>query len=266
MGSTLRVQKTLWCTDEVMSDCAVSRVIVALPAYNEAQSLGRLLESVDAELRYAHVNYSVVVVDDGSTDETPRILEAFVSRLPLHSSRHVGNQGLGVTMRDAFALALQHAGAADVIVTMDADGSHQPGLIPRMVQLIHEGCDVVIASRYRPGARVLGVPYFRRFLSYGASWLMRLSHPTPGVRDYTSGFRAYRVAVLQRAIERYGSKFPESSGFQCMAEILLKLRSMGVIFGEAPMILRYDLKESRSKMRIGRTVAQTFKLLLQRHR
>ena len=133
-----------------------------------------------------------------------------------------------------------------------------------MVQMVREGHDVVIASRYRPGARVVGVSLPRRFTSYGASWLFRILFPTPGVRDYTCGFRAYRGQVLTSAVSRYGSRFVEAQGFQCMVDILLKLRKLDVIFGEVPMILRYDLKLGSSKMRVARTIWQTLSLLLKR--
>ena len=76
---------------------------------------------------------------------------------------------------------------------MDADNTHPPGLIDRMVQMIHEGCDVVIASRFQPGARVVGVPIERHFLSIGARALFTILFPTRGVRDYTSGDSALIV-------------------------------------------------------------------------
>jgi dolichol-phosphate mannosyltransferase len=82
----------------------------------------------------------------------------------------------------------------------------------------------------------------RRVLSYGAFMLFRIIFPTSGVRDFTCGYQVYRGRVLRQAIDAYGSEFVEASGFQCMVDILLKLRGLDVIFGEDPLILRYDLK------------------------
>jgi dolichol-phosphate mannosyltransferase len=94
---------------------------------------------------------------------------------------------------------------------------------------------------------------------------VRALFPTPGVRDYTCGFRAYRATVLQEAIQRFGSDFLNQDGFQCMVDILLKLRRMNVIFGEVPFLLRYDLKEGGSKMKIRETIVTTLRLLM-RHK
>jgi dolichol-phosphate mannosyltransferase len=236
-------------------------VFVVLPAYNERPNLKRLIESIDDALREERFRYRVVAIDDGSPDGSWDLLQSLAGSYPLVTGRHTVNQGLGRTIRDGLVLATQMASERDVVVTMDADGSHLPGLIPRMVQMIGEGHDAVIASRYQPGARVVGVPGFRRLMSTGASWIFRLLLPTPGVRDLTSGFRAYRASLLKRAFDRYGTDFVESEGFQCMVEILIKLRRLNPIFGEVPMILRYDQKQGPSKMRVARTVAATLRLL-----
>jgi dolichol-phosphate mannosyltransferase len=133
-----------------------------------------------------------------------------------------------------------------------------------MVRGIREGHDVVIASRFRPGARILGVPLYRRLLSRGASWVFRLAFPTPGVRDFTSGYRAYRAELLRRAFETYGEQFFTESGFACAVDILLKLRGLGASMHELPLVLRYDFKYSISKMYVMRTLSQTLRLLVAR--
>ncbi|GAH80896.1 unnamed protein product [marine sediment metagenome] len=90
---------------------------------------------------------------------------------------------------------------------MDADNTHCPGLIFRMASLIDEGNDVIIASRYINGARVLGLPKKRRFLSIAASLFLKILFPTKGVKDFTSGYRAYRAAVLRKAFDKWGGCF-----------------------------------------------------------
>lgn len=94
--------------------------------------------------------------------------------------------------------------------------------------------------------------------------LFRIVFPTPGVRDYTCGYRAYRAEVIQDAIQHYGNEFLNQDGFQCMVDILLKLRRRNLIFAEVPFILRYDQKEGATKMRIGSTVRKTLSLLVKR--
>jgi dolichol-phosphate mannosyltransferase len=240
------------------------KVIVVLPAYNEEQNIGNLLERIADALEEVELNYEVIIVDDGSADGTAAVIEGYREHIPVTLFRHEVNQGLGATIRDGLYYASKAAADNDTVITMDADETHTPGLILRMVRMIREGHDVVIASRYQPGARVYGVSMFRRFLSYGASMLFRVVFSTSGVRDFTCGYRAYRGSVLRQAIATYGDGFVEASGFQCMIDILLKLRGLNVIFGEVPLILRYDLKQGKSKMRIGQTIRQSLALLIKR--
>ena len=241
-----------------------SRIIVVLPAYNEEANITRLLDRISETLEEENLPYLVIVVDDGSQDRTAEILSSYLDRIPLLIERHEANKGLGATIRDGLAVASKTASPNDVVITMDADDTHTPGLILRMVRMIREGHDVVIASRYRSGARIFGLNIWRRFISYVASWLLRITFPTPGVRDFTCGYRAYRGATLQAAISLYGEGFVNVDGFQCMVDILLKLRRMSTIFGEVPMILRYDQKGGKSKMNVFRTAKNTLLLLLRR--
>jgi dolichol-phosphate mannosyltransferase len=238
-----------------------SRIIVVLPAYNEEANIGSLLRRIFEALTDDHMGFSIVVVDDGSSDRTHDVLEEVGREFPLVVQRHERNQGLGPTLRDGLASAVAMASPRDIIITMDADESHTPGLMLRMVRMIREGYDVVIASRYQRGSRIYGLSLHRRLVSRLASWLMRVVFPTPGVSDYTCGYRAYRADALKQAYERYGDEFVNQEGFQCMVDVLLKLRTMPLIFGEVPMILRYDLKRGSSKMRIMRTAAKTLRLL-----
>lgn len=241
------------------------KVIVVLPVYNEEVNLSGLLPGLAESLTDAFLNFQVLVVDDGSSDRTAAILKEQETHLPLRVYTHEQNQGLGATIRDGLYYANQIAAPKDVIVTMDADETHAPGLIIRMVRMIKEGHDVVIASRYQRGARVIGLAWHRRWISYAASALMRIVFPTPGLRDYTCGYRAYRADVLSKAIRAYGDHFVDQEGFQCMVDILLKMRRLpNLVFGEVPMILRYDLKRGKSKMRILSTAWKTLRLLAQR--
>ena len=88
--------------------------------------------------------------------------------------------------------------------------------------------------------------------------------PIRGVRDYTCGYRAYRAVVIKDALSDYGDDFLNQDGFQCMVDILLKLRRRDLIFGEVPFILRYDIKEGGTKMNVRRTILQTLLLIVRR--
>lgn len=235
-----------------------------LPAYNEEANIGNLLARIDSALTETGLAYEIIVVNDGSRDRTEEILRSCADRYNLNILMHNRNMGYGTTIRDGLNAAANAAAPFDVIVTMDADESHNPGLIYRMVQLIREGHDVVIASRFQPGGRVYGLSIPRRTASIGASLLFRILFPTTGVRDFTCGFRAFRASVLQEAFATYGPSFVDQEGFSSSVDIVLKLRRHNVIFGEVPMVLRYDLKLGESKMRVWRTIAQTLSLIARR--
>jgi len=236
-------------------------ILIVLPAYNEAEGLPALLQSIRHVMDESRLPYKVVAVDDGSSDATWEVIGRHAAEMPMVPVRHEVNRGLAEALRSGLQVALGQAAGSDVIVTMDADNTHAPGLVMRMLGLIREGHDVVIGSRYVAGARVVGVPLHRRFLSYSASLLMRTVFPITGVRDYTCGFRAYRASTLQAAFTLYSERLISQKGFSCMVDILLKLRTLDPIMGEVPLVLRYDLKHGMSKMRAARTIVDTLVLM-----
>jgi dolichol-phosphate mannosyltransferase len=237
-------------------------IIVVLPAYNEAACIGDLLESFYDEIQEEDKGCKIIIVNDGSTDNTDEVVSSFKDRLNLELINHPQNRGLAEAVKTGLMCAVEQANTKDIIVTMDADNSHLPGLMYHMVRLIREGNDLVIASRYREGAQVRGLSVYRKLLSYGASCLFRAILPIRGVRDYTCGYRAYRASLIKKAFNEYGNKFISEPGFSCMVDILLKLRKYDPIVKEAPLILRYDQKKSISKMNVKNTVMQTLRLLI----
>jgi dolichol-phosphate mannosyltransferase len=238
------------------------RIHIVLPAYNEAPRLGSLLHRIDEAMTEGNLPYGVILVDDGSRDGTARVAEEWATRIPMVVEIHPRNLGLGPTIRDGLVIAAGTADPSDVIVTMDADDTHAPGLIVPMTQKLSEGYDVVIASRYEPGARVVGLTRWRRLMSWGAALVFRSLLPTPGVQDFTCGYRAYRAEVLKWGFATYGDRFVDQDGFQCMVDVLLKLRRGKFVFGEVPLVLRYDRKAGASKMKVGRTVRDTLLVLI----
>lgn len=238
---------------------------IVLPAYNEETDLPVLLTRIEDSMLEANLHYHIVIVDDGSTDRTLEIARDAAQRMPIHIETHDSNMGLGATIRDGLLTACRLADPRDILVTLDADNTHTPELVLRMVRQIREGHDVVIASRYQPGSHVRGVPFLRMVLSYWGGLLFKAVFPITGVRDYTSGYRAYRAGLLQSVVSNAEQPFFDQDGFQVMVDILLKLRRVpGLIFGEVPMILRYDMKSGASKMDVGATIGSTLRLMIRR--
>ncbi len=226
------------------------KVTVVLPAYNEERDLPALLPRIRETLAHDW-DYRVLVIDDASTDATPDIVTAFSRTMPVTLIQHQHNGGLGAAIRTGLKAATELEG---VVVTLDADNSQGPELIPAMLAEIDAGADVVIASRFCQGSAEVGVPGLRLLLSHGASWTLRMLIGYPGVRDYSCGFRAYRGESLRSLITTYGDNFLRETGFSCMLELLINLRRIDAEVVEVPLVLRYDLKEGASKMRILRTL------------
>jgi len=239
-------------------------VWVVLPAFNEAANIGSVLKSLERAAGESGIALHAIVVNDGSSDATGDVVRAHSGPLPATLIEHRSNLGLGAAIRSGLLGAVDASGGDDVIVTMDADDTHTPAAIALMLARIDAGMDVIVASRYRDGAQVIGVPPFRRFLSYAGSLLFRIVFPIPGMRDFTCGYRAYRASALKAAVSRYRQEFINEEGFQCMVDILLKLRRMNLRFCEVPLVLRYDLKRGKSKMKVGRTIIRTLMLLIKR--
>jgi len=236
------------------------RVSVVLPVFNEEKALAPLLE------RFVPLSpNALIVVNDGSSDHSAEVAASFRDRLAIEIVEHAVNRGLGAAIRNGLAAAVARSGADDIIVTMDADNTHPPELIPEMVARIESGYDLVIASRYRKGARVVGLSSLRHVMSHGARFVFQLTAPISGVRDYTCGFRAYRAGPLRRVMEQFGDELPGERGFACGVEILLKLAAAKARMCEVPLVLRYDLKSTPSKMNVGDSIRRHL-VLAWRHR
>ena len=241
----------------------MTQIIVLLPAFNEEASIGNLLKNFKDIAAKLPAPLQLIIVNDGSTDQTSHVIEHYTPTLPIHLISHPTNQGLGQAIRTGLAAALTLAeDDDDVVISMDADHTHPPEYIPHMMAKIQQGCDIVIASRYQPGSQEIGVPVLRKFYSRGAKLLFQIFLHLPGVRDYTCGYRAYRVRILRQAMQHFGEHIITRSGFACTDELLVNLSSLTTKIAEIPFTLRYDRKQGRSKIRILRTVIETLHMLL----
>jgi dolichol-phosphate mannosyltransferase len=235
-------------------------IVVVLPVYNEEGALDSLFAKFTSVSRTITYKLRFVAVDDGSSDRSVCRLENWGKKFPIEIIRNEVNRGLGYTIRRGLAHAAAGADAGDTVITMDADNTHPPELIVPMISRLNAGCDVAIASRYQPSSRVIGLSGFRQTMSHGARILFQLLIGVPGVRDYTCGYRAYRVEMLRRALPEFSGCLSSEHGFACTAEILLRCASLEARIEEVPLELRYDLKGSASKMDVRTTACRLLRL------
>ncbi|MCR4316318.1 MAG: glycosyltransferase family 2 protein [Planctomycetes bacterium] len=225
-------------------------IFLLLPAFNEEASLPVLLPKLDKFLKEENTGFQIVVCNDGSRDRTLELLEEYKKTMPIVVLNHVINRGLGETARDLFEYAAWNSKEGDVIVRMDCDDTHEPQFIKTMIQKLSEGYDVVIASRFQPGGGQHGVSGYRAFISSCANLFMKCMFPLKGIREYSCGYRAYTARIIKNAVEAYGNNFIQLKGlgFTGTLEKLVKLKMIGAKFSEVPFVLRYDQKQSASKM------------------
>ena len=240
---------------------------VVLPAYNEAENIPRLAERWQQQteaLALRQLDVRILIVDDGSSDETCSIsAEQAQVYSNLTLVQHKVNKGLGEALKTGLEHALDMTPDSAYVVVMDCDNTHDPAYILPMVDAINasEGTDVVIASRYRKGSEVHGVPFYRYFVSYGARFVYTLLLHINNVRDYTCGYRLYRTAPLEKVRKHFGADWIQETGFACMVELLYKLHLTGAAIKEIPFSLRYDEKLGSSKMQVARTTGRSLSLI-----
>ncbi len=240
-------------------------IVVALPAYNEAEALPRLLKRMRESAAALGESLRVVVVDDGSTDDTAGAAEREHSdAVPVDVVRHDRNRGLHGALDTGLRSALERAGPEDWVVTLDADDTHPPDLMAAMLRKAQGGADVVIASRFQPGAEWHGLAWDRVLFSKGVSWIFRVLWRLPNVRDYTCGYRLYRADLLRRAFDKYGTAFVDEPSFACMPDVLWKVSRLRPSMAEVPLSLHYDRKPGASKMNVARTIKRTLALVVKR--
>jgi dolichol-phosphate mannosyltransferase len=225
------------------------RTVIVLPTYNERENIGPFLDAV----RAVSADIDVLVVDDGSPDGTAAVARSAGERLGgVAVLERPGKAGLGSAYRSGFRQVLDDG--YDVVVSMDADLSHDPASLPAMLALLDDGADAVIGSRYVTGGGTTDWPVRRQLLSrWGNAYTRTVLRLPP--RDCTSGYRAYRASALA-AIE------PESTtaeGYAFLTELVRRLARQGYRLAETPIVFR-DRTQGKSKMS-GRIIVESMLLV-----
>jgi dolichol-phosphate mannosyltransferase len=227
-----------------------ARALVVVPTYNERETLREVLDRALA----APVDVDVLVVDDGSPDGTGRLADEYAAGSERISVLHrPGKGGLGAAYRAGLGWGIERG--YDVLVEMDADLSHDPGQLPELLAAA-ERADLVIGSRYVPGGRIENWPRRRLALSSGGNRYVRLVTGMP-VRDATSGYRAYRRAVL----EAIGLQELRSEGYSFQLETALLTWRAGFRLEEVPITF-VERRAGASKISRAIVVEAVWRVLL----
>lgn len=214
-----------------------SQALVIIPTYNEIESLPGVLERLRQAVPAAHV----LVVDDASPDGTGQWADNQAQQdNQVHVLHRAGKQGLGSAYLQGFAWGLDHD--FDVLVEMDADGSHRPEQLPLLLQAVQQGADLAIGSRWIKGGSVVNWPKRRELLSRGGNFYVALMLSLH-VKDATAGFRAFRRHLLQRL----DLTQVQARGYGFQVDMTMRACDAGAKVAEVP--IRFEERQlGQSKM------------------
>ncbi|HEX7099802.1 MAG TPA: polyprenol monophosphomannose synthase [Acidimicrobiia bacterium] len=213
-------------------------VTVVVPTYNERENLPHIAAAILLQ------GFSLLVVDDNSPDGTGEIADSLAREAPRLSVIHrIAKEGLGRAYAAGFDHALEQG--ARIVIEMDADFSHNPMDLPRLVEAIDAGADLAIGSRYVPGGSTPDWPLHRRLISQAGNWYARTMLGLP-IRDATAGFRAYRAEALRALPYRTA----RASGYGFQVEMAWRAYQAGFDIREVPIVFR-DREQGKSKMGLG---------------
>lgn len=202
----------------------LGRILVVIPTYNEVENLARIVTRVRASVPEAHV----LVADDNSPDGTARVADELAATDDHVQVMHrLGKEGLGAAYLAGFSWALDNG--YDVVVEMDADGSHQPEQLPLLLDALRNA-DLVLGSRWVPGGSVVNWPKSREILSKGGNWYTRRALRIP-LQDATGGYRAFRASTL-RALDLDGVG---SAGYIFQVDLAYRTLAKGMRVVEVPI-------------------------------
>jgi dolichol-phosphate mannosyltransferase len=222
-------------------------VTVVVPTYNETLNIAHMIAAVRLG------GYSILVVDDGSPDGTGAVVDEIAALDPSVGVIHrPAKNGIGPAYAAGFDRAL--ADGATVVVEMDADFSHNPNDLPRLIDAIEAGADLVIGSRYVPGGSTPDWPVHRRLISRGGNLYARFMLGVP-VQDATAGFRAFRAEALRKLPYHQA----QASGYGFQVEMAWRAVTTGLEVVEIPVVFR-DREQGNSKMN-GRIVLEAMALV-----
>ena len=217
----------------------MSTYLICIPTYNEAENIVGIIERT---LATNIEGLSILVIDDGSPDGTARLVEEVAEKLAdprIHLLRRNSKSGLGPAYLAAFDWALQ--GSYDYVIEMDADGSHQPEELSRLIEA-SQNADLVLGTRWMPGGKVENWPIYRRAISRIGTWYAEIALKVP-YKDLTGGYRVLSRNLLE-SIDLRGI---QTLGYGFQIEIAMRAFDAGLRVVQVPITF-IERTQGRSKM------------------
>jgi dolichol-phosphate mannosyltransferase len=234
------------------------RIFIVIPVLNEAGNIPRLMDSLTTLSNELKNKYEVriVLIDDGSQDQTSALAKksAIDLNLNLEILRHEHNLGPGRAFGTGFKFLATQLTQDDLVITMEGDNTSRIELIKQMLHRLEEDFDVIFASPYLYGGRIINTSVYRVFLSSMANLLIKELLGIQGILTASSFFRLYKTAALKKLQSVYGPEIIERAGFECMVEMLIKMVNLQMTISEVPLLLDTHARVGKSRMKIMRTI------------
>jgi dolichol-phosphate mannosyltransferase len=222
-------------------------IYVCIPSYNEAPTIGLLLWKIRQVFAGFSREYQLLVLDDGSTDQTAEVLEPYARVLPLTLLRHQERAGYAASVEELLrhAVELTDRPKRDAAILLHADFTHNPQVIPDLVRRIESGADVVVAESTLEGEPSRSYRLLRRH----APALLRGVVRVPGVRDIVSGYGILRLVTLRNAIRSQPNRLLVTDGWAANAELYWRAGRYARRVEAVPSVERHDLRQRPSRVR-----------------
>ncbi len=240
---------------------------VLLCCLNEEKNITKFFNDLFSELKKIGDKFEVFICLDGTIDSSQRVINAFQKNHKITVLPKINQRGLGLAYKRLFLEALKNSADDDLIITLDADNTHNPKQLLEMISTFHQKqLDFLVASRFCGNSVMSDFPLHRRFISKSTSLLLQKIFSIKKIsgeklQDYTSGYRIYRTKKLRELHDKEKDNFITEPEFTYTCELLIKLSWINLRAEEIAIVYDYGKKIGKSKLRIARNFLRLIVML-----
>lgn len=233
-------------------------IYLLIPAFNESANIPSLLENISRSLKK---KYSVIFVNDGSSDKTVETVKKQSKKYPVKIIGYKINKGPGSAFRYGFNYLIPKLKVTDLVITMESDNTCDFSILDKMIKKADK-FDVVLSSPFALGGKFVNVSVNRRLLTTVANNIDGVVFRLKNVKTYSSFFRVYKATILMKAKKAYGDKLITEDNFPAVVELLIKLNKVHSRVTEVPSILNWSNRKGKSKLKIKKNMLKRFSIYI----